>query len=885
MGSKQSTKTGNILRIKPYHIFGIELKSMKITQSEKEELFDLNRLNHIKIINSLADLPGRKVVFEIRTISFPATVENPAGNVKVFFIARLQDFDDTLAEHYFESTFNLLTSTFDEYIFEPVTPDDLKKYLIPFDLNHAYVITRRVIIDRLDTLKTGFTSRRIGFLSDNLDMKANLVKTASNQIYEDDTILYIFPFSKPVYQTEQFFDLIVNLNTPVLLSVKLQPSALFSHEEEFLEEQIKRCEKFAQIHIIDTGDDTTYLNPTLQELARAYQRNLIKFLFGLKDTSALMTIEIYSQKPLSDLALNSIASFITAPAGSKTGDREDINEYLSGGCEIFEINPSPHRFNLLDNVKNLLKSEKLLAELLNLNFYDHPLLPAEYRRLLHIFSPEITSFAFKFPPPPYDVLPSFDTRFYEQRLTPLSSIKTGCLVGLNIYKSTRTEVRITSEDRKRHIYIIGQTGTGKTTLLKTMILDDIRNGNGLCVIDPHGDMFKEILGKIPRKRIDDVVIFDPTDIDYPVGFNPLEYQNPESRYFIVQEFVGIIRRLLQSEYGTFASEISGPIFYQHVQMNLLLIMSDPDKPGTLFDFYKIYQSRGEWKKWVPPKLPDPLLQDWIKNVLPETDYLYSTSDGVSLGTYISSKFRNFIFDPYLRYIFAQRRTTVNFSDIMNSGKILLVNLAKGELTEENSRFLGMLIMTELMTSAMERVKIPPSERKEFYIYVDEFQSIATNSFTTLLSEARKFGISLILANQFIEQIEDKTISQAIFGNVGTIICFRLGQEDAERLEKRFYPYLNKLHLTNLPNWHAYMTTLLNGQSTVPFNIQTIPDKTPYDEKIAQAVREQSRRKYARPRKSIEDELNQELSSKHSVLKRKENKNDNFIDLDEDNESI
>ncbi len=835
---RKNVENNFIINEKPFHIFGIELKSIKLVQqTEKGEILALNQSNHVKLINSLSGYPDKNLTFEIRTVSFPSTPENPSGNVKILFIARLENFNDLTAKQYLEQTFNLLTSTFEEYIFDYIPSSELKKYLAPFDLNHAYIITRRIIIDRLDTLKTGFTSKRIGFLSDS-NSKTKSVGENSDQL-DNATILYIFPFSKPVFRTEQFFNFLMNLNTPIMLSVKLQPTVLLKDEEEFIEEQIKKCELFSQIHLLDTSEETSHLNPTLRELASKYLENFIKFLFALKDTSALMTVEIYSQAPLSIISLNSIASFITSSAGAKTDYRETISDYLSGGCEIFEFQPN---------------ERKSSAKTLNLNLYKHPLIPPKYSRLLHIFSPDIASFAFKFPPPPEDVLPNFDTKFYEQRLAPLSSNKTGCLIGVNIYKSIKTTIRITQEDRKRHIYIIGQTGTGKTTLLKTMILDDIRQGNGVCVIDPHGDMFKEILGKIPSERIEDVVVFDPTDVDYPVGFNVLEYRDPESRHFIVQEFVGILRRLIESEYGKASAEYTGPIFYQHVRMNLLLVMSNPDKPGTLLDFYNIYQIKNEWKKWTPLKLHDPLLMDWIQNVLPQTDYLDPTSNGVSLGTYISSKFQNFIFDPYLRYIFAQRKSTINFYDVMNSGKILLINLAKGELTEENSRFLGMLIMTKLMTSAMERVKIPPSQRKEFYIYVDEFQNIATNSFTTLLSEARKFGISLIIANQFIEQIEDKTISQAIFGNVGTLICFRLGQEDAERLERRFYPYLNKLHLTNLPNWHAYMSTLLNGQSTIPFNIQTIPDKTPYNEKIAKQVREQSRKKYARLRKSIEEEL-------------------------------
>ena len=309
------------------------------------------------------------------------------------------------------------------------------------------------------------------------------------------------------------------------------------------------------------------------------------------------------------------------------------------------------------------------------------------------------------------------------------------------------------------MYTVGQTGAGKTTMLKSMILSDINDGEGVCVIDPHGDLFYEILGKIPKHRINDVVLIDPLDIDYPVGLNLLECQYEIQRHFIIQEMVAIISKLIEDEYGprSFA-QFARPIFLQHMRMNLLLAMSDPQNPGTLLEFYTIFQEKEYWRRWLPIQIDDAILKRWVEDALPYVDYTKSSSDGPSMGGYIGSKFESFIFDPLLRNIFSQKRSTVDLRRIMDERKILLVNLTKGQLTETNSRFFGMVFMSMLVAATMERVKQPAANRSDFYIYIDEFQNIATQNIITLLSEGRKFGVSLILANQFLTQVSEKIMA-------------------------------------------------------------------------------------------------------------------------------
>jgi hypothetical protein len=369
---------------------------------------------------------------------------------------------------------------------------------------------------------------------------------------------------------------------------------------------------------------------------------------------------------------------------------------------------------------------------------------------------------------------------------------------------------------------VGQTGTGKTTLLKTMILSDIRSGRGVAVLDPHGDLYRELLACIPPDRKDDVIALDPMDVDFPIGVNMMECRSLEERFPIAYQMRDIIERMMNDQYGGHAGGMMGPMFYYHVQMNMLLAMSRLDlPPSTLEDFVNIFMVKNYYKKWLPTRPEDKVVHDWVENTLKDYDYMRRGSD-ISMGEYIVSKFLDFIYDPKLRGIFGQRKSTVDFRRVMDEGKILLVNLAKGDLAEHLSRFLGMVILAKIQTAAMSRVDAPQAQRHMFHLYVDEFQAIATGSFVTMLSEARKFGLSLVLANQFFSQFRDERIMQSVVGNVGTTICFRVGREDAEALEPQFMPHFDRFDLANLPNWNACVKTAVHGQVVSPFSLGTVP---------------------------------------------------------------
>jgi hypothetical protein len=440
----------------------------------------------------------------------------------------------------------------------------------------------------------------------------------------------------------------------------------------------------------------------------------------------------------------------------------------------------------------------------------------------------------------------------------------GLFIGTNNYLGIPQKVYLPNADRLTHMYIVGQTGTGKSTLLKTMVLSDIYAGRGCVLIDPHGDLFEELLGLIPPERMEDVILIDPSDLEYPIGLNLLEVKNSHERIFVVREIQAIFRRLLEDQYGRMAQEYTGPIFYQHMQMNILLAMSDVDQPGTLLQFYQIYQSKNYWKRWIPLKVDDPQLTLWVENYLSNNNYTDRARGGeATMGEYLSSKFTDFIFDPRLRNIFGQPKSTVNIQQAMDEGKILLINLAKGLLGEANSRFLGLILMAKLQTEIMKRAAIPRSQRKPFFIYVDEFQSLATDNFTILLSEARKFGVGLTLANQFISQIKDERIIQSVFGNVGSLVSFRLGREDAPLIEPQFLPYFDRVDLSNLPNWQIAARLNVRGKSLPPFTIHTSLPEEQTSRENTQRIRETSRQKYGTPKKVVNEIIADSLKTPSS----------------------
>ncbi|MBM3269134.1 MAG: type IV secretion system DNA-binding domain-containing protein [Candidatus Sericytochromatia bacterium] len=638
--------------------------------------------------------------------------------------------------------------------------------------------------------------------------------------------------------------ILIRQKSPISVSCRLRPTRLAAGESAFVEAQIALCERYMQASLTGTPLplDLSGLEPTLQAVARMHQTFQIRRLQGLSDNAGLLTVEVASPERIPPIVSDVLGQLFTQPAGGHyPGSAALPEEFMAGGYETIDLADQPAAAEAFG------AADLFLPGL--------PGVPAAAGRLVFLFDSVEATAGFRLPPATLQEPAGLEMRNWRHYPPPRALPEEGVSIGHPTLPGDDRIVRIPQEDRHRHVYILGQTGTGKSSLLRSMILDDIEAGHGVCLIDPHGDLFREVVASIPPHRVDDVVLFDPTDTEFPVGLNILEFDDEAQRYLVVNEFLAILRRLMNDEYGASnAGSFGGPVFYQHMRMNALLVMSRPSDPGTLHELYALFQEPGFYKRWLPLQTGDRVLESWVENVLPSQRYNRSDSDGNVNSAYWASKLEPYVFDPMLRHIFSQQRSTIDLQDVMNSGKILLVNLAKGELTERNSAFLGMVMLARLQTAAMARARIPRERRRPFHLYVDEFQTFATENFVTLLSEGRKFGLSLVLANQFLSQIENQRIVEAIAGNVGTILAFRIGAMDAERMALEFAPTVTKHDLINLANFHVYARMLISGQATRPFSLRTAFRPAEVDTPAAAEVRDRSRRRYGRPRAEVELEL-------------------------------
>lgn len=427
---------------------------------------------------------------------------------------------------------------------------------------------------------------------------------------------------------------------------------------------------------------------------------------------------------------------------------------------------------------------------------------------------------------------------------PMDIPQDGLSLGYNDYRGVKTQIRLGEIDRRRHLYTIGQTGVGKSNFLQEMAKQDAREGRGFCFIDPHGDAIEDILTAIPKERAEDVIIFDPADTERPFGLNMLEYDEsrPEQKTFVINEMIGIFDQLYDLK------ATGGPMFEQYMRNAMLLIMDDPASGSTLMEISKVLADE-EFRRMKISRCKNPIVVDfWTK----EAEKAGGEAALANMVPYITSKLTTFISNDMMRPIIAQQKSTINFKDIMNNKKILLVNLSKGRIGEINARLLGMVIVGKILLGALSRVDIPENERVDFYLYLDEFQNVTTNSIAQILSEARKYKLVLILAHQFIAQLKED-ISKAVFGNVGSLVAFRVGPEDAEFLQKQFEPVFTANDIVNVDNYSCFARILVNGVLTKPFNMATYPP-TKGNQEVANALKELSRLKYGRDRDLVNQEI-------------------------------
>ena len=424
---------------------------------------------------------------------------------------------------------------------------------------------------------------------------------------------------------------------------------------------------------------------------------------------------------------------------------------------------------------------------------------------------ELTT-VYHFPPSGIESSPHLKQSRFTHASAPLTLPREGVLLGENTYRGHTTPIHLSPEDRLRHLYVIGQTGTGKTGLLKSMIMQDIRNGEGCCFIDPHGNDILDILAAVPPERYKDVIYFDPADLSRPISLNFLEYDvsRPEQKTFIVNELFMIFRRL----YGD-VPESMGPAFEQYFRNATLLVMEDPSSGSTILDIARVLSNK-EFREQKLAKSMNPIVNQFWNDIATKAG---GDAALENIVPYITNKFDDFTANDFIRPIVGQQQSSFNFREVMDTKKILLVNLSKGRLGERNANLLGLIVVGKLFMAALSRADNPRAVYSPFYLYIDEFHTITTDSIPGILSEARKYKLALTMAHQFLNQIEEKT-RNAVFGNVGNMAVFRVGEEDGEFFAKQFAPIFKALDFVNIENRNAYVKILTGGIPQKPFDMKT-----------------------------------------------------------------
>jgi len=411
-------------------------------------------------------------------------------------------------------------------------------------------------------------------------------------------------------------------------------------------------------------------------------------------------------------------------------------------------------------------------------------------------------------------------------------------LGETTFRNQKKKFGIKTDDRRRHTYLIGKTGMGKTEMLKNMAIQDIQNGQGIGFIDPHGEAAEDILNFIPANRINDVIYFNPGDLEWPISFNVMEKIGSEYRHLVASGLMSVFKKIWPDVWSARMEYI--------LNNSILALLEYPN--STLLGVNKMLAD-SDYRKKVVDKVVDPV----VKAFWTQEFTRYNDRYAVEATAAIQNKVGQFISTPLIRNIIGQVKSTINIRNIMDERKILILNLSKGKIGEDNSLLLGSLLITKLQLAAMSRVDIPEQERKDFYLYVDEFQNFATKSFINILSEARKYRLVLILGHQYISQM-DEEVRNAVFGNIGTLISFRVGAEDAEFIEKEFFPEFTASDLVNLAKYQIYLRLMIDGLAGRPFSAQTLAPLIPIEESSKEKIIKVSREKYGINRKIIDEKI-------------------------------
>ena len=755
----------------------------------------------LQVLGGLRHALGEPV-FALRIISDPDTEVAERGELRVALVVRVSAQNEASCRELALNLWTILHNILpmqqrNVYDFEPVVDEaDLAFLLEPFEVATVAEIVRR-----------------------------EQPSTAAGDRY------MVYPFTSGTPDMHNLCWGMLRQNVPAMLSIQLQPTTLFSWERMALEQVITGAgviddnplrNKGEHISLDDAG--ARWWVDSESVIAARVNKELVS---TLGTQAFVLQISVATGCTDNGLLPETVASTLFGPTMARDGASY-------GGYEIVRASTAED-----------FASARLNLAVLDMARWVYSAAPPDTPRLRYMVGEYEAALAFRLPIPGRDGVPGLKVIEAKPVAPPPKLAARGTVIGQSIARIHGVPVRITQavDDRRRHMYIVGKTGTGKSTLIKNMALQDIEAGRGVCVIDPHGDLIEDLLERIPEQRIRDTILFDPADEDHPIGLNLLQAESESEKQRIVNEFLGLLVRM----YDPGDMGIVGPRFQHNVRNAMLTAMAV--EGSTLIEVVRALTDIDFVRNSLLPYVKDPLVRNyWTKQIANTSDFHKS-----EVLDYIVSKFSRFVGDSRVRNIIGQRETTLDFRQVMDYQQILLVNLSKGKIGPESAQFLGLLMVQSLLITALSRADLPATQRPDFFLYVDEFQNFATDLFGIMLSEGRKYGIALTVANQYLTQL-GPAVRDAVFGNMGSVIAFRLGTADAIALAPELYPVFNGDDLLNLPKFTACVKLLVDGTAARPFTMETLADTRPPAPQRAEAVRTYSRQLYGRDVAQVSEDV-------------------------------
>ena len=741
------------------------------------------------------------VTSEIQILSLPNLASRLQGRLWITLVIRIWSATEQSikADVYrrFLETGPLLSAFFPEAEFEPVTePEELNFRVFPCKPEHAMMVKRRresiLSADPLKRFSMGF---------------GPIMEIASNS----GANVYCFPWWPSMDDWSQLLQVLTGQLDPIQIIIRVKRADHCNSEKDRLEEAIQFCQDYF----------STDRSPKsiMAEYTRKIQDFLMQQLGEISSAAFNTGVYILSERQIDTSLGNVLGKSITRIFGILGDDAPLVGGFT---CQSIPVSKAIGS-SWLENAEILSIGEAACA--------------------------------FRLPGPPANDLSFLPVRRHRSvpAILPLQyhPKKADIALFINDHQGIAQPIQMSTEDRMRHMFIVGQTGTGKSTLMESLILQDIESGKGIAVVDPHGDMVDNVLGKIPEKRMEDVIVLDLLEKDRPLGLNLIEWQEIEDRDIIIDDLYQNLDRIYDMR------TTGGPIFEKYFRGMMRLLMGDKPRPGfvpTLLDFINSFESE-DFRNWLGKTIEDPSLKKFIN----EIERVTGEGSLNNISTYITSKFSRFTDDTRLKRIIGQSQSSLDFESIMREGKILLMKLGRGRFGPTISALIANQIVSRFKLAAMKRGDMPSEKRREFYLYVDECQTLPPQNFMELLSEARKYRMGIVLATQYTAQLTEGTsgansLLSAIIGNVGSMLIFRLGQLDAELMEQVLKPILSRQDITGLPNFQGYARIQLCNETLLPFSYRTLKDGVIYDPRKAKRILEQSSARYGMDCKDIDKQI-------------------------------